>query len=207
MKVIAVTGASAGVGRAVAQRFARKGARLGLIARGKERLEATAAEVERIWGEALVLPLDVADADAVEDAATQIEERFGPLDVWVNNAMTTVFAPVGDTTPDEFRRATEVTYLGAVWGTMAALRRMQPRDRGTIVQVGSALAYRSIPLQAAYCGAKHAVAGFTDSLRCELLHDRSGVRVTQVHLPAVNTPQFGWVRTRLRGRPQPVPPI
>jgi NAD(P)-dependent dehydrogenase (short-subunit alcohol dehydrogenase family) len=205
--VIAITGASAGVGRAAVQRFARNGARLGLIARGRERLEATAAEVESLGGEALVLPLDVVDADAVEDAAAQIEERFGPLDVWVNNAMATVFAPVRDVTPDEFRRATEVTYLGYVWGTMAALRRMLPRDRGTIVQVGSALAYRSIPLQAAYCGAKSAIRGFTESLRTELLHDGSNVHVTMVQLPAHNTPQFEWSRAKLPRHPQPVPPI
>jgi NAD(P)-dependent dehydrogenase (short-subunit alcohol dehydrogenase family) len=207
MKVIAVTGASAGVGRAVVRRFARDGARLGLIARGKERLEAAGAEVEQLGGEALALPLDVADAAAVDDAAGQIEDRFGPLDVWVNNAMATVFAPVRDTTPDEFRRATEVTYLGAVWGTMAALRRMLPRDRGTIVQVGSALAYRSIPLQAAYCGAKSAIRGFTESLRTELLHDGSNVHLTMVELPAHNTPQFSWSRTKMPREPQPVPPI
>jgi NAD(P)-dependent dehydrogenase (short-subunit alcohol dehydrogenase family) len=206
-KVAAVTGASAGVGRATVERFARDGARLGLIARGKERLEATAAEVEALGGQALVLPLDVADADAVEAAAAQIEERFGPLDVWVNNAMATVFAPVRDTTPEEFRRATEVTYLGTVWGTMAALRRMLPRDHGTIVQVGSALAYRSIPLQAPYCGAKHAILGFTESLRTELLHEGSNVRVTMVQLPAHNTPQFEWGRAKLPRHPQPVPPI
>jgi NAD(P)-dependent dehydrogenase (short-subunit alcohol dehydrogenase family) len=207
MKVIAVTGASAGIGRAVVRRFARDGARLGLIARGQERLEAAAAEVEQLGGEALVVPLDVADADAVDDAAGQIEERFGPLDVWVNNAMATVFAPVRDTTPEEFRRATEVTYLGAVWGTMGALRRMVPRDRGTIVQVGSALAYRSIPLQAAYCGAKSALRGFTESLRTELLHDGSNVHVTLVELPAHNTPQFSWSRAKMPRQPQPVPPI
>ena len=207
MKVVAVTGASAGVGRATVRRFAREGARIGLIARGKERLEATAAEVEQIGGEALVLPLDVADADAVEDAATQIEERLGPLDIWVNNAMATVFAPVRNTTPEEFRRATEVTYLGTVWGTMAALRRMLPRDRGTIVQVGSALAYRSIPLQAAYCGAKSAMRGFTESLRTELLHDGSRVHLTMVELPAHNTPQFSWSRSKMPRHPQPVPPI
>ncbi|MEK6275733.1 MAG: SDR family oxidoreductase [Actinomycetota bacterium] len=207
MKTIAVTGASAGVGRALVRRFARKGARLGLIARGRERLEEAAAEVEALGGEALVLPLDVADAEAVEDAASQIEERFGPLDIWVNNAMATVFAPATDITADEFRRATDVTYLGYVWGTMAALRRMLPRDRGTIVQVGSALAYRSIPLQAPYCGAKHAVHGFTQSLRTELLHDGSKVHVTEVHLPAHNTPQFEWGRAKLSRHPQPVPPI
>jgi short-subunit dehydrogenase len=207
MDVIAITGASAGVGRATARRFARDGARIGLIARGEERLEAAAHEVEQLGGEALVLPLDVADADAVDDAASKIEERFGPLDVWVNNAMATVFAPVRDTTPDEFRRSTEVTYLGAVWGTMAALRRMHARDRGTIVQVGSALAYRSIPLQAAYCGGKSALRGFTASLRTELLHEGSNVHLTMVELPAHNTPQFGWSRAKMPKSPQPVPPI
>ena len=207
MEVAVVTGASAGVGRATARRFARRRARLGLIARGRERLEATAAEVEQLGGEALVLPLDVTDADAVDDAAAQTEERFGPIDVWVNNAMATVFAPVRDTTPEEFRRATEVTYLGYVWGTMAALGRMLPRDRGTIVQVGSALAYRSIPLQAPYCGAKSAIRGFTESLRTELLHDGSSVQVTMVELPAHNTPQFSWGRAKTPRQPQPVPPI
>jgi NADP-dependent 3-hydroxy acid dehydrogenase YdfG len=207
MKVIAVTGASAGVGRAAVRRFARSGARIGLLARGRERLEAAAAEVEQLGGEALVLPLDVADAGAVDAAATQIEERFGPLDIWVNNAMATVFARATDVTPDEFRRATEVTYLGYVWGTMAALRRMLPRDHGTIVQVGSALAYRSIPLQAPYCGAKHAVHGFTQSVRTELLHDGSNVHLTEVQLPAHNTPQFSWGRAKLPRHPQPVPPI
>ena len=207
MNVIAITGASAGVGRATVRRFARDGASIGLIARGEERLEATAREVEQLGGEALVLPLDVADPDAVDDAASQIEERFGPLDVWVNNAMATVFAPVRDTAPEEFRRATEVTYLGAVWGTMAALRRMHPRDRGTIVQVGSALAYRSIPLQAAYCGSKSALRGFTESLRTELLHESSNVHLTMVELPAHNTPQFRWSRAKMPRQPQPVPPI
>jgi NAD(P)-dependent dehydrogenase (short-subunit alcohol dehydrogenase family) len=207
MKVFAVTGASAGVGRAVVERLARRGASIGLIAREPERLESTASEVERLGGEALMLPLDVADYDAVDQAASRIEERFGPLDVWVNNAMATVFAPVTQITADEFRRATEVTYLGYVWGTLAALRRMLPRDRGTIVQVGSALAYRSIPLQAAYCAAKHAVHGFTQSLRTELLHEGSKVRVTEVQLPAQNTPQFEWGRAKLPRHPQPVPPI
>ena len=207
MNVIAITGASAGIGRATVRRFARDGARIGLIARGEERLEATKREVEQLGGEALVLPLDVADPDAVDDAASQIEERFGPLDVWVNNAMATVFAPVRDTTPDELRRSTEVTYLGAVWGTMAALRRMHARDRGTIVQVGSALAYRSIPLQAAYCGSKSALRGFTESLRTELLHEGSNVHLTMVELPAHNTPQFRWSRAKMPRQPQPVPPI
>src|SRR5437763_11123468 len=207
MKVIAVTGASAGVGRAVVRRFARDGARLGLIARGQERLEAAAREVEELGGDALVLPVDVADAEAVDDAATQIEERFGPLDVWVNNAMATAFARVTEIEPDEFRRATGVTYLGYVWGTQAALTRMLPRDRGTIVQVGAALAYRAIPLQAPYCAAKHAVKGFTESLRTELLHDCSKIRITMIQLPALNTPQFTWVKSRLPRKPQPVPPI
>ena len=207
MATIALTGASAGVGRATARRFAERGARLGLMARGRDRLEATAREVEALGGEALVLPLDVADAEALDAAAERIEERFGPIEVWVNNAMATVFAPVRETTPEEFRRATEVTYLGYVWGTMAALRRMLPRDRGTIVQVGSALAYRSIPLQAAYCGAKSAIRGFTESLRTELLHDGSRVHVTMVELPAHNTPQFSWSRAKLARKPQPVAPI
>ena len=207
MSVIAITGASAGVGRATAERFARTGARIGLIARDRQRLEATAAEVERLGGGALALPVDVADHDAVDSAAAKIEEHFGPLDIWVNNAMATLFAPVMKLTAEEFRRATEVTYLGYVWGTFAALRRMLPRDRGTIVQVGSALAYRSIPLQAPYCGAKHAVHGFTQSLRTELLHDRSNVRVSEVQLPAENTPQFDWGRAKLPRHPQPVPPI
>jgi short-subunit dehydrogenase len=207
MDVIALTGASAGVGRATARRFAERGARLGLMARGRERLEATAREVEALGGDALVLPLDVADAEAVEDAAERIEEQFGPIDIWVNNAMATVFAPVRETTPEEFRRATEVTYLGYVWGTMAALRRMLARDRGTIVQVGSALAYRSIPLQAAYCGAKAAIRGFTEALRTELIHDGSDVHVTMVELPAHNTPQFSWSRAKMPRKPQPVPPI
>jgi NAD(P)-dependent dehydrogenase (short-subunit alcohol dehydrogenase family) len=207
MKTIAITGASAGVGRATVRRFAREGACIGLMARGQARLDAAAAEVEKLGGQALALPLDVADADAVDDAAERIEARFGPIDVWVNNAMATVFAPVRDTTPEELRRSTEVTYLGSVWGTMAALRRMLPRDRGAIVQVGSALAYRSIPLQAAYCGSKHAIRGFLESLRTELLHDGSNVRVTMVELPAHNTPQFSWSRAKMPRGPQPVPPI
>jgi short-subunit dehydrogenase len=207
METIALTGASAGIGRATARRFAERGARLGLMARGRDRLEATAREVEALGGEALVLPLDVADAEAVDSAAERIEERFGSIDVWVNNAMATVFAPVRETTPEEFRRATEVTFLGCVWGTMAALRRMLARDRGTIVQVGSALAYRSIPLQGAYCGAKSAIRGFTASLRTELLHDGSDVHVTMVELPAHNTPQFSWSRAKMPRKPQPVRPI
>ena len=202
-----VTGASAGVGRATVQAFARRGARLGLIARGPDGLEATRAEVERLGGSALMFAVDVADADKVEEAAARVEEAFGPIDIWVNNAMVSVFSPVKEMTAEEFHRVTEVTYLGVVYGTLAALKRMLPRDRGSIVQVGSALAYRGIPLQAAYCGAKHAIQGFTESLRCELLHDKSNVRVTMVQLPALNTPQFGWVKSRLPRKAQPIPPI
>ena len=202
-----MTGASAGVGRAVAHAFARRGATVGLVARGEAGLEAAADEVRRLGGKALVLPTDVADHDQVDAAAQAVERRVGPIDVWVNDAMATVFAPLSETAPDEFRRATEVTYLGTVHGTMAALRRMVPRDRGVVVQVGSALAYRAIPLQSAYCGAKFAVRGFTDSVRTELLHDGSRVWITMVQLPAVNTPQFSWCRTRLPNHPQPVPPI
>lgn len=206
-QVVVVTGASAGVGRAVARAFARQGARVALLARGLPGLEAARHEVEALGGEAMVLPLDVADADAVEAAAGQIERALGPIDVWVNNAMVTVFSPFSRLTADEFRRVTEVTYLGSVWGTMAALRRMRERDRGTIVQVGSALAYRGIPLQAPYCGAKHALMGMVDSVRTELLHDGSKVRISVVQLPAVNTPQFDWCRAKLHRAPQPVPPI
>src|SRR4051794_34763368 len=207
MSVVVVTGASAGVGRATAVAFGARGDSVALIARESEGLHAAADDVERAGGKALVLPVDVADADAVDQAAGHVEMELGAIDVWVNNAMSSVFSPVSELDAEEVRRVTEVTYLGYVNGTLAALARMRPRDRGTIVQVGSALAYRAIPLQAAYCGAKHAVRGFTDSLRCELLHDHAGVRVTQVHLPAVNPPQFEWVRPRLPGRPQPVPPI
>jgi NAD(P)-dependent dehydrogenase (short-subunit alcohol dehydrogenase family) len=206
-KVIVVTGASAGVGRATVREFAKQGARIGLVARGKDGLEAARQEVEMLGGDALVLPVDVADADQVESAANQVEKAFGPIDVWVNNAMVSVFSPFHEMTPDEFRRVTEVTYLGYVYGTMAALKRMRPRDRGVIVQVGSALSYRAIPLQSAYCGAKHAIEGFTESLRCELLHDKSNIKVTLVQMPALNTPQFGWVKSRLPGKPKPVPPI
>lgn len=205
--VVVVTGASAGVGRAVVREFARRGARLGLIARGRAGLEAARREVERWGGEALAFPLDVADAGAVDRAAGEVERIFGPIDFWINNAMVSVFSPVSEMTAEEYRRVTEVTYLGYVHGTLSALRRMRPRNQGVIVQVGSALAYRSIPLQSAYCAAKHAIKGFTESLRTELLHERSGVHVTQVHLPAVNTPQFDWVKSRLDKRPKPVPPI
>lgn len=206
-RVVVVTGASAGVGRAVVRAFAERGAHLGLLARGRDGLEAARQEVEELGGRALVLPADVADEHQVEAAAAEVEERLGPIDVWVNDAMVSVFSPVIEMTAEEYRRVTEVTYLGTVWGTLAALRRMRPRDRGTIVQVGSALAYRGIPLQSAYCAAKHAVQGFCDSLRSELLHDGSHVRLTMVQLPALNTPQFGWVKSRLPRKPQPVPPI
>ena len=180
---------------------------MGLIARDTEGLHAAAREAAELGGRGLAVPADVADADQVEAAAARVENELGPIDVWVNNAMTTVFAPVAETTPSEFKRATEVTYLGTVYGTMAALRRMLPRNEGSIIQVGSALAYRSIPLQAAYCGAKHAIAGFTDSLRTELIHDRKNIRLTMVQLPAMNTPQFTWCRSRMPRHPQPVPPI
>lgn len=206
-KVVVVTGASAGVGRATVRAFARRGCSIGLIARGTEGLEAAASEVRREGARAVAVPADVSDADAVERAAETIERELGPIDVWVNVAMTTVYAPVADITPAEFRRATEVTYLGYVYGTMAALRRMRARNRGTIVQVGSALSYRAIPLQAPYCGAKFAIRGFTDALRSELLHDRSDIHITMVQMPALNTPQFDWGRNKLPMRPQPVPPI
>jgi short-subunit dehydrogenase len=187
--------------------FAHRGAWIGLLARGVDRLERTRAEVEEAGGRALVIRVDVADADAVQRAADVVERELGPIDIWINNAMVSVFSPVAEMTADEFRRVTEVTYLGVVHGTLAALRYMRPRNCGTIVQVGSALAYRGIPLQAAYCASKHAVQGFTESLRCELLHEESQVVLTMVHLPALNTPQFDWVKSRLPRRPQPVPPI
>jgi short-subunit dehydrogenase len=206
-EVVVVTGASGGVGRAVAHAFARRGARVALLARGEEGLHDAAREVTDLGGRALVVPTDVADASAVETAARHVEEELGPIEVWVNDAMATVFAEFLDVEPDEFLRATQVTYLGAVYGTMSALRRMVPRDRGTVVQVGSALSYRAIPLQSAYCGAKFAMRGFTDSVRTELLHRKSRVWISMVQLPAVNTPQFSWCRTKLPDHPQPVPPI
>jgi len=206
-KVVVITGATAGVGRAVVREFAKREAWIGLIARGKDRLEATKKEVEKAGGRALALSVDVADAAAVEKAAEQVKQEFGRIDIWVNDAMATIFAPVTDITPEEFKRATEVTYLGCVYGTMNALKYMLPANKGTIVQVGSALAYRSIPYQSAYCGAKHGIIGFTDSLRSELIHLRSKVHLCVVDLPAVNTPQFDWCRTRLPRHPQPVPPI
>ncbi len=206
-RVIVVTGASAGVGRATVRLLAGEGVALGLVARGRDGLEGAAREVRAAGGRALVLPLDVADADAVEEGARRVEEELGPIDAWINNAMVSVYTPIREATAEEFRRVTEVTYLGYVHGTLSALRRMLPRDRGTILQVGSALASRAIPLQAPYCAAKHAIEGFTEALRCELLHDRSKVRVTEVDLPAMNTPQFDWTRNHLPRKAQPVPPI
>lgn len=206
-EVVVVTGCSAGLGRAIAREFGRHGAAVGLISRNEERLETAKKEIEHAGGRALPLPLDVSDAQAVENAAQRVEAELGPIDVWVNNAMVSVFSPIEEMEPEEFKRVTEVTYLGVVYGTLAALKRMRQRDRGTIVQVGSALAYRSIPLQSAYCAAKHAIAGFTDSLRCELVHQKARVHVCMVQMPALNTTQFGWVKSRLPHKAQPVPPI
>ena len=202
-----VTGASAGLGRAIAREFGHHGAAVGLISRNEDRLNEAQKEIEHAGGKALPLPLDVADAAAVESAAQKVEDAFGPIDVWVNNAMVSVFSPIEEMEAEEFKRVTEVTYLGVVYGTLTALKRMRQRDRGTIVQVGSALAYRSIPLQSAYCASKHAIAGFTDSLRCELIHQRSRIHVCMVQMPALNTTQFGWVKSRLPHKAQPVPPI
>jgi short-subunit dehydrogenase len=206
-EVVVITGASAGVGRATARAFGARGASVGLLARGRDGLEGAKAEIEAAGGKALVCPTDVADPEQVEAAARAVEENLGAIGIWINNAMTSVFSPVKEMTPQEFKRVTEVTYLGYVYGTLAALKRMLPRDRGAIVQVGSALAYRGIPLQAAYCGAKHAIQGFMDSLRSELLHDRSHVRICMVQMPALNTPQFDWVKSRLPHKAEPVPPI
>ena len=206
-EVVVITGASAGVGRATAREFARRGARIGLLARGRDGLEAAQREVQELGGAGLICVADVAHEQEVEAAAEAVEGEFGPIDVWVNNAMVSVFSPVVEMTPEEYRRVTEVTYLGSLWGALAALRRMRPRNQGVIVQVGSALAYRGIPLQSAYCAAKHALQGFYDSLRCELLHEHSRVHVCVVQLPALNTPQFDWTRSRLPKRAQPVPPI
>jgi NAD(P)-dependent dehydrogenase (short-subunit alcohol dehydrogenase family) len=206
-RVVVVTGASGGIGRAVARGFAARGDRVALLARGDKGLEAASEDVRQAGGKPLAINVDVADAQAVFDAAARVEREFGSIDVWVNVALTTVFAPFDQIEPAEFKRVTEVTYLGYVYGTRAALDWMKPRGHGTIVQVGSALAYRGIPLQTAYCGAKHAIQGFNESLRCELLHEKSGVRVTMVQLPAVNTPQFSWVLSRLPRHARPAPPI
>lgn len=206
-RVVVITGGSAGVGRATARLFAAEGCAVGLIARGRDGLEAAKRDVEAAGGRAAVAQADVADAAALEEAAKRLEEELGAIDVWINDAMVSVLSPVKELKPEEIRRVTEVTYLGTVNGTMCALKRMLPRNEGVIVQVGSALAYRGIPLQAAYCAAKHAVQGFTESLRCELLHDKSEVRVTMVQLPALNTPQFEWIKSRVGGQPAPVPPI
>jgi NAD(P)-dependent dehydrogenase (short-subunit alcohol dehydrogenase family) len=206
-EVVVITGASGGVGRACARRFASEGARIGLIARGRQGLEATAREVREAGGEALTLPVDVAEHDRVEAAASSVEDAFGPIDIWVNDAMVTVYAEFLDIEPDEFKRATDVTYLGMVWGTRAALKRMVPRDHGSIVQVCSAMSYRGIPLQSPYCGAKHACKGFTESILTELLHHKSKVRVSMIQLPGLNTPQFTWGRTKLPKQTMPVPPI
>lgn len=205
--VVVITGASAGIGRAAAHAFAKRGARIALLARGVDGLNAAKYEVERLGGQALVIPTDIADFDQVMAAATTVERELGPIDIWVNNAMATIFSPVEKISPDEFRRATDVTYHGSVWGIMAALKYMRPRNRGTIVQVGSALAYRSIPLQAPYCGAKSAIRGFIDSLRSELLHDKLDIKITMVQLSAFNTPQFDWARSHMPYQAQPVPPI
>ncbi|MDQ6730504.1 MAG: SDR family oxidoreductase, partial [Actinomycetota bacterium] len=206
-EVVVVTGSSGGVGRAIAHAFAKRGAHIGLLARGEQGLGEAVAEVKSFGGKAIAVPTDVADHEAVEVAAARVEEEFGPIDIWINDAMATVFARFVDIEPAEFKRATEVTYLGAVYGTMAALKRMITRDSGTIVQVGSALSYRAIPLQAAYCGSKFATRGFTDSIRTELLHDKSNVHITMVQLPGVNTTQFNWCRSKLPKHPMPVPPI
>lgn len=203
-KVVVITGASAGIGRATACEFAKQGAVIALLARDAQRLEEVCREVEQLGGKAIAIPTDVAEFEQVEAAAERIERELGPVDVWVNNAMTTVFAPFEAISPQDYRRVTDVTYHGYVWGTMAALKTMRPRNHGTIVQVGSALAYRAIPLQSAYCGAKHAIEGFTESVRCELIHAKSKVHITMVQMPAVNTPQFDWCATSLDKQPKPV---
>ena len=206
-EVVVITGASGGVGRAAARRFAADGARVALLARGRRGLEGAAREVKEAGGEALVLPTDVADHSAVQSAAASVEDALGPIDVWVNDAMVTIYAEFMDIEPEEWKRATEVTYLGMVWGTRAALERMRPRDRGTIVQVCSALSYRGIPLQSPYCGAKAACKNFTESVITELLHKKSKVRISMIQLPGLNTTQFTWGRTKLPKQTMPVPPI
>lgn len=205
--VVVVTGSSAGLGRAIAHGFAKRGASIGLIARNPEALQAAKNECEALGGRALILPVDVSDSVAVDDGASKVEQEFGPIDVWVNDAMVSVFSPVKEMEASDYKRVTDVLYLGFVHGTLAALKRMLPRDRGTIIQIGSALSYRSIPLQSAYCACKHAINGFTDSLRCELIHDKSNVKLTTVQMPAMNTTQFDWVKNRMPNNTQPVPPI
>ncbi len=206
-KVVVITGASAGVGRATARAFAKKGANIALLARDRNRLEAAGKEIKDLGGDALIIPTDVSDPNQIEAAAKAVEKEFGAIDIWINNAMVSVFSPVKEMTPDDYKRVTEVTYLGYVYGTLTALKYMLPKNSGIIVQVGSALAYRGIPLQSAYCAAKHAIKGFTESVRTELLHDRSHVKITMVQMPAMNTPQFNWVKSRLPRKAQPVPPI
>lgn len=206
-EVVVVTGASGGAGRAIAEEFGKHGAQVCLVARGEAGLEGAKRNIEQAGGQAIIVAGDAADPQTHERAAQQAEETFGPIDIWINVAFTTVFSPFMEITPDEYKRVTEVTYLGYVYGTQAALRRMLPRDQGKIVQVGSALAYRGIPLQTAYCGAKHAIQGFTESLRAELIHNKSNVTLTMTQLPAVNTPQFTWGRNKLPRKAQPVPPI
>lgn len=206
-RVVVITGASAGLGRAIAREFGKTGAKIGLIARNEPALIAAAKEIEEYGGKGLPLPLDISDFNAVEEAAQRVEDELGPIDIWVNNAMVSVFSPVKEMQAEEYRRVTEVTYLGYVHGTLAVLKRMLERDSGVIVQVGSALAYRSIPLQSAYCASKHAIKGFSESLRCELIHDKSNVKISLVNMPALNTTQFDWVKSRLPNKPQPVPPI
>ncbi|MEN6616316.1 MAG: SDR family oxidoreductase, partial [Syntrophorhabdus sp.] len=203
-EIVVVTGGSAGCGRAIVEEFARHNAAISIVARGEERLDDAIKEVVRLGGQAIAIPTDVSDPDAVDRAAAKTEQTFGPIDIWVNDAMASMVAPIRDMKPAEFRRVTEVTYLGVVWGTMAALKRMLPRGSGTIIQIGSALAYRSIPLQSAYCGAKSAIRGFTDSLRSELIHMKSNVKVSMVQMPAMNTPQFDWIRSRMPKKAQPV---
>lgn len=206
-EVVVITGASAGLGRALVQAFAKRGASIALIARGRERLEDARKEVESLGGQALIIVADVSSAEQIEQAAAEVEKTFGPIDKWINNAMVSVFSAAHEMTPEEYKRVTEVTYLGTVYGTLSALKRMRDRNRGWIIQVGSALAYRGIPLQSAYCAAKHAIQGFTESVRCELLHDKSQVKISMIQLPAMNTPQFSWVKSRLPRKAQPVPPI